>query len=400
MRRNETGGRALWDTGLLGEAAQRLCDWFSAQGRRDLPWRRDASPYHVWLSEIMLQQTRIGAVIPYYNRFVRVFPTVQSLAAAREEEVFKCWEGLGYYSRARNLMRAAQIIVTQYGARFPGTAAEWERLPGVGAYTAGAVASIAFGEPSPAVDGNVLRVCARLCACDADIALPATRSAVHDALRVVYERGERAAALTQGWMELGQRVCLPGDGARCAECPLSGICRARAGGLVGLLPAKSPRAPRRTEQHTVLLLYDGAGRVALRRRPPTGLLGGLFCFPSVEGRADCAAACAAARALGFSAETAYALPDARHVFTHIEWQMCAYALPVGDTVPDGFVMVSRDTLERDYALPRAFRVYREIFMRDALQKEKEPVARTIPAPVSVPASAVAPVSERAGDEKK
>ena len=212
---------------LLCRAASLLTDWYRAEGR-ELPWRTDPSPYHVWLSEIMLQQTRIEAVIPYYERFLAVCPTVTALSEVDDEVLMKLWEGLGYYSRARNLKKAAKQVVEQHGGELPADYAALRALPGIGAYTAGAIASICFGLPEPAVDGNVLRVVTRLTADESDITKEATKRAVTEALRAVYPtEPDQAAAMTQALMELGERVYIPGGVPRCAECPLGASCLAR-----------------------------------------------------------------------------------------------------------------------------------------------------------------------------
>ena len=198
----------LKNTELLPEAIARLLAWYSAS-RRLLPWRQDPTPYHTWIAEIMLQQTRIEAVIPYYERFLRELPDVSALAAVSEDRLLKLWEGLGYYSRARNLKKAALLLMERYDGELPASAVELRKLPGIGDYTAGSIASISFGLPEPAVDGNVLRVMTRVLACGDDIAAPATRRAVTELLRAHYPSGDSAALLTEGIMELGETVCLP-----------------------------------------------------------------------------------------------------------------------------------------------------------------------------------------------
>ena len=208
---------------------EQIVAWY-AGSRRVLPWREDRSPYQVWVSEIMLQQTRIEAVIPYYHRFLAALPTVADLAAVEDEKLMKLWEGLGYYSRARNLKKAAQRILSDFGGELPATAAELKSLPGIGDYTAGAIASIAFGQPEPAVDGNVLRVMTRLLAWDADVASPKTKAEMIRLLRQHYPGGEAAGLLTEGIMELGETLCSPNGEARCELCPVRRFCRARLSG--------------------------------------------------------------------------------------------------------------------------------------------------------------------------
>ncbi|MBR1457019.1 MAG: A/G-specific adenine glycosylase, partial [Oscillospiraceae bacterium] len=217
----------------------RIIDWYAAS-RRVLPWREDPTPYHVWISEIMLQQTRIEAVIGYYERFLEALPTVEALAAVEEDRLLKLWEGLGYYSRARNLKKAAALLVERYGGRLPDTAEELGKLPGIGDYTAGAIASIAYGRPEPAVDGNVLRVLARILESPEDIMQPAVRRGMAVLLRAQYPSGERAALLTEGIMELGETLCVPNGEARCGLCPVRALCGARQSGSVERYPVKAP----------------------------------------------------------------------------------------------------------------------------------------------------------------
>lgn len=224
-----------------------IARWYAC-ARRDLPWRRTREPYHIWLSEIMLQQTRIEAVIPYYHRFLSRFPDIRALAQAEDAQLVKLWEGLGYYSRARYLKKAAVLIMERYGGELPRQAAELKKLPGIGDYTAGAISSIAFGEPEPAVDGNVLRVITRVLACGEDIRLAGTRSRITELLRRCYPAGEDAALLTEGIMELGETVCIPNGEARCRECPLQAHCLAHKNGIEAQFPVKSPMKKRRVEE--------------------------------------------------------------------------------------------------------------------------------------------------------
>ncbi|MBQ3141261.1 MAG: A/G-specific adenine glycosylase, partial [Clostridia bacterium] len=259
---------------------QPLLDWY-AQNKRVLPWRENTDPYRVWVSEIMLQQTRVEAVIPYYLRFLERFPSVQALADAPEDELLKAWEGLGYYSRARNLQKTARIVCEKFGGRFPSDYEQLLKLPGIGVYTAGAIASIAFEKPTPAVDGNVLRVLSRLTESHDDITEPAVKARFTQLLADVYP-STRRGDFTQSLMELGATVCVPNGPARCGQCPLAQLCKAQLHGIQHLLPVKAPKQTRRSEDKTVLLLRCGQ-RYAVRRREPDGLLGGLWEFPSLNG---------------------------------------------------------------------------------------------------------------------
>ncbi len=344
----------------LTSLVEPLLAWYESK-RRPLPWRDDVSPYHVWLSEIMLQQTRIEAVIPYYERFLSVYPTIADLAAADDEQLMKLWEGLGYYSRARNLKKAAVRIVEQHGGELPADYNALRALPGIGAYTAGAIASIAFGLPEPAVDGNVLRVMTRLTADTSDIMKESTKRAVTAALREVYPtEPSDAACMTQALMELGERVCLPNGEPRCDECPLGFACRARAEGLTGQIPVRSPKKPRRIEMRTVFILVCD-GRIALIKRPPSGLLAGLWEFPCVPSSMDEAQAAAHLKSCGTRLRKLERTVDAMHIFTHIEWHMHGYIAACDERSDewDGrpLTWVTPDELKADYALPTAYRAY-------------------------------------------
>ncbi len=345
---------AMDDAALICACAGVLPDWCAAV-RRPLPWRLDPTPYHVWVSEIMLQQTRIEAAIPYYHRFLGELPDIPALAAVEEDRLLKLWEGLGYYSRARNLRKAAGIVMAEYGGTLPREAAALRKLPGIGDYTAGAIASIAYGEPEPAVDGNVLRVTARLLARDDDIARPGTRAAVTALLRACYPRGARAGLLTEGLMELGETLCLPNTAPRCGACPLRGLCRACLQGETERYPVKSPPRQRRIEQRTVLLLCCGERR-AVRKRAEKGLLAGLWEFPNLEGRLDEAAVSAAVRTLGGEPLALTPCGEARHVFTQVEWHMCGWRVQLSRELP-GFLWASPGEIRARCPIPAALRYF-------------------------------------------
>lgn len=342
------------DTALVQSAAGKLIDWCTAV-LRPLPWRLSPTPYHVWISEIMLQQTRIEAVIPYYARFLEALPDVAALAAAEEDRLLKLWEGLGYYSRARNLQKAAKLVMADFGGELPREAAKLKTLPGIGDYTAGAIASIAYGEPEPAVDGNVLRVMTRLLARSDDIMLPKTRSDIASLLREVYPKGKKAGLLTEGIMELGETLCLPNAAPRCEACPLNALCRASLAGEAERYPVKSPPKARRIEPRTVLLLRCGE-RYAVRKRTGKGLLAGLWEFPNIEGRPDEAAVCAFVRSLGAEPVSIEPCGEAKHVFTHVEWHMRGWRIKLGNELP-GFLWKTPEEIRRDCPIPTALRYY-------------------------------------------
>jgi len=324
-----------------------LLRWYR-ENARDLPWRREPTAYHVWISEIMLQQTRVAAVLDHYRRFLEALPTVEALAACPEDELMKLWQGLGYYSRARNLQKAARIIVTEHGGVFPADYGSIRALPGVGDYTAGAIAAIAFGLPEPAVDGNVLRVVSRLTGDERDIARPEVKRSVADALRAVMPL-DAPGQFDQALMELGALVCLPNGAPLCEKCPAAGSCAACRAGTWDRLPVKSAKKARKVEERTVYII-SRAGRVALRRRPDRGLLSGLWEYPNELSPWACPVA----------GEVQFA-GTGRHIFTHIEWHMTAFTVAAaGEELPPGWIWADRAALAGKYALPSAFAPFRHI----------------------------------------
>ena len=342
---------------LLSAMTEPLAAWY-LENQKPLPWRATGDPYHIWLSEVMLQQTRTAAVIPYYHRFIDALPTVKALAETDDEVLMKLWEGLGYYSRARNLKAAAIRIVEEHGGKLPEDFHALLALPGIGDYTAGAISSIAFGLPEPAVDGNVLRVIMRLCASELDIAAADTKKAVTDALRRVYPKGNAASVLTQAIMELGENICIPNGRPRCMECPLAPLCRGLADNRVDDLPHKSPKKARRIEQKTVLLLEHN-GAFVIRRRPEKGLLASLWEFPCLDGHLTPNEALAWAREQGLSPVTCTPCDHAVHIFTHVEWHMTGYRIPLA-TAPKDHTLATSDQLVREYAVPKAFEAFKKI----------------------------------------
>ena len=321
-----------------------LLRWFAAN-QRDLPWRRTKEPYLIWISEIMAQQTRIAALLPYYERFVARFPDVFALARAGESDVLKCWEGLGYYARARLLHRAAQAVADEHCGVFPKSAAELKKLPGIGEYTAGAIASICYGEKVPAVDGNVLRVFARLRNDEADIALMETRKAL-----TVFVSGimpKDAGAFNQAAMELGALICVPKN-PHCAECPVSAFCEAKRVGRETVLPIKAKKKPRKILDLTVLLVVNDDGEILVRQRTER-LLHNLWEFVLAEGQS----AEEILRDLHLNCTEITALGEAVHVFTHLEWHMTGFRCCVHDKVaPEGYQFVPIPVLQA-LALPSA-----------------------------------------------
>ena len=340
----------------VAAAVAPLLVWYE-QNARTLPWREDRNPYHIWLSEIMLQQTRVEAVIPYYHRFLAALPTIGKLAAVEEEQLLKLWEGLGYYSRARNLKKAAVLCVEQYGGMLPPTYDELLKLPGFGPYTAAAVASIAFGAPVPAVDGNVLRVVSRLCAYGEDIMLPAVRKAVFTCLLPYMT--EKPGEMNQAFMDLGALVCLPNGAPKCMDCPVSFCCEAFSNRQERLFPVKRAKAARRIEKRVVLLIC-AEQRVLLHKRDAQGLLAGLWEFPNFEGSSDETAVRDYCAGIGLPAKKICRLDDAKHIFTHIEWHMTSFAVEMDRCIEvKGGVWVKAEELQEQYHLPGAFHAFRE-----------------------------------------
>lgn len=350
----------------LSRCADALSDWYVAH-YRELPWRRTNDAYSVWISEIMLQQTRIEAVIPYYHRFMQACPDVFRLADIPEEQLLKLWEGLGYYSRARNLQKAARIIVEQYDGKLPADYDRLLELPGIGEYTAGAIASIAYNIPVPAVDGNVMRVLARLTGDSTDVLSSGAKKHFAD---TVYKMlpSVHAGRFNQALMELGETVCLPKSSPNCVSCPWQSECRAFADETVANLPVRSKKKPRRVEERLVAVVCVAGDppRVLLHKRPSEGLLANLWELPNA-----------------LIAEETQLLPTeiqeqcryvreldrAKHIFSHVEWRMSGrlYQMP-HIALPDGYEAVTLRELQQQYALPGAFRTYAALLLQ-ILQKE-------------------------------
>ena len=342
---------------ILGEVAALLVPWYR-KNRRELPWREKPEPYRVWVSEIMLQQTRVEAVKPYYARFMKELPTVKALSEAEEDQLLKLWEGLGYYNRVRNMKGAARQIMLDYGGEFPKTYEEIRALKGIGNYTAGAVCSFAFGMPVPAVDGNVLRVITRLTADDSDIAKQSTKNRIEQKLERVIPK-EAASDFNQGLIELGAIVCVPKGAPLCGECPLSSLCEARKRGQTEHFPVKARAKARRIEERTVLVFKDGE-RAAIAKRKEKGLLAGLYELPNVEGHLTMEEAAAYSKAIGLMPVRIKALPAAKHIFSHVEWHMIGYAVRVDElekTEQKDFLFIHPEEIEARYPIPSAFEKY-------------------------------------------
>lgn len=342
----------------LKECVPLLMDWFR-QNARDLPWRRRIDAYRVWISEIMLQQTRVEAVKPYYERFLKELPDVKALAEVPEERLLKLWEGLGYYNRARNLQTAARQIMEEFNGRFPDSYEEIRKLKGIGSYTAGAISSFVYNIRKPAVDGNVLRVVTRILALDDDIAKAATKSAVEAMVEEVIP--EKAGDFNQSLIELGAIVCLPNGEPRCVNCPVKGLCLAHENGRESEFPVKTKAKSRRIEKRTVLIFRDNE-KTAIRKRREKGLLAGLYEFPNAEGHLKQEEVAGYAKQLGIMPVRIKQLGSAKHIFSHVEWHMKGYEIVVdqlehqmkGDS---GIIFADIDELREHYPMPSAFEAY-------------------------------------------
>lgn len=335
------------------ETTNCLLDWYD-ENKRDLPWRHTQNPYGIWISEIMAQQTRISFLLAYYNRFMEQFPTVQTLASASEAEVFKAWEGLGYYSRARNLKSAAQKIMTDFGGEVPKTKEELLKLPGIGEYTAGAILSIAYNIPVPAVDGNVLRVFSRLENSEEDIMLPKTKQTAADFVSAIMPAG-RAGCFTQALMELGALVCIPKN-PRCVECPVFSLCKAYQDGRQHELPKKTAKKPQKKEDKTILIIRNSNGAILMRRRSEK-LLSGLWAFYLTDFEMSEQMVYEHLTELRFLPANIRKMGGAKHVFTHIIWQMQGYDCQIdGGDPPEGYQWIAQADI-KNLAIPAAFRFY-------------------------------------------
>lgn len=365
-----------------------MLGWYDIHART-LPWREQVSAYRVWISEIMLQQTRVEAVKPYYARFLAELPDVKALAEVPEERLMKLWQGLGYYSRARNLQKAANVVMEQFGGEMPKTHEELLSLPGIGSYTAGAIASIAYGLPEPALDGNGFRVLTRLFEDDREIDKPQLRKELEAELRTLLVQGAEgreipAGKFNQAMMEIGATVCVPNGAPLCEECPLSGICLAHHTGTETDYPVKSAKKPRKIENRTIFRIETPTGYL-IRKRPEKGLLAGLYEFPAAEERLDETSAAryvqdavqnacnestsgdelesdtgADAAASAIEMES---IGDAKHIFSHIEWHMTGYRVQIKKETAErlkaywNLVEVTGEEFQEDVAMPSAFRAY-------------------------------------------
>lgn len=333
----------------MKEIVPLIVDWYR-QNKRELPWRKEKNPYHIWLSEIMLQQTRIEAVKKYYERFIQNLPTIDDLANVKEETLLKLWEGLGYYNRARNLKKAAQIIVKEYHGKMPQTYHELMKLPGIGEYTAGAIASIAFLEKVPAVDGNVLRVISRVLGSDKNIMLPKTKKEITAYLQEIMPK--EPDLFNEGLMEIGELICLPNGTPLCNKCPLRNVCTAKKANLTQTLPVRIKKTKKKIEQKTILLITH-QDEVAIQKRSETGLLAGMYEFINIDGILNEKQLKELLSKWNLQVIKLQQLGTKKHIFTHVEWDMHGFSIEVTNK-NDLFLWCKQEDLEKQYALPTAF----------------------------------------------
>ena len=354
---------------MLKNIVEPLLRWYDGNARI-LPWREEPSPYRVWVSEIMLQQTRVEAVKPFFERFTEALPDVSDLAQCPEDRLLKLWEGLGYYNRVRNMQEAARQVMELYAGRMPGDYEALLDLPGIGPYTAGAVASIAFNIPAPAVDGNVLRVISRLAASEEDILKQSVKKKIEAAIKEIIPI-DRPGDFNQALMELGAVVCVPNGMAKCETCPIAALCEARKEGRVLELPKKAPKKPRKIERRTVLVIKDGE-KAAIRKRAKKGLLAGLYELPNLEGELTEDEVLQLLKEKNFSPIRIQRLGEAKHIFSHIEWHMIGYVIKVEELLEGeagDLIFVEPHKTERDYPIPAAFEAYTS-FLQIRLGQEK------------------------------
>ena len=354
---------------ILKQLPEPVVTWFHAN-KRELPWRDHPDAYRVWVSEIMLQQTRVEAVKSYYQRFLEALPDVKALAEAEEDQLLKLWEGLGYYNRVRNMQKAATQIMVDYGGEFPQTYEEILNLTGIGSYTAGAISSFAFGLAKPAVDGNVLRVISRITGSDRDIMKQSVRKRMETLLEQVIP-ADASSDFNQGLIEIGAIVCVPNGEPKCQECPAKEFCVAHKKGIEMELPVKKKAAARRSEKRTVLIFRDGETR-GIRKRPAKGLLAGLYELPNLSGWLSQDEVLDWLKQEGLSPIRIRRLSDAKHIFSHIEWHMTGYVVLVEELENDSgkdMLFIEPKRTEEEYPIPAAFSAY-TAYLQIRLGQEK------------------------------
>ena len=348
-----------------------LLFWYD-RNARILRWREEPRPYYVWVSEIMLQQTRVEAVKGYFDRFLAELPDIKALANAEEEKLLKLWEGLGYYNRVRNMQKAAQIVMQEYGGELPADYEAIKKLPGIGSYTAGAISSIAFGIPEPSVDGNVLRVLKRVAASFDDITKEKVKKELEEDLRQIMPK-DRPGDFNQSLMELGATVCLPNGKPLCEQCPVMHLCKAFQQGVEMQIPVKPPKKQRKLEDRTVFVIKQGGNNpleIVLHKRPEKGLLSGMWELPNLEGHLKEEEV----RRL-FGNSEIRRLPDGKHIFSHVEWRLWCYEIKLaGKALPE---MIEQDSkaftmqeIKEQISIPSAFDCCKK-YMEDSVEEQKK-----------------------------
>ena len=344
---------ALLDQNLLNQTVNPLLAWYNGFSRT-LPWRKNKDSYRIWVSEIMLQQTRVETVRPYFDRFINELPTLQALADVPDERLLKLWEGLGYYRRAQNLRKGAQVVVREYGGHIPGNYEEIKKLPGIGSYTAGAIASIAFGLPVPAVDGNVIRVIARITGSRLNFFESKNKVLLEKHVQNMIPK-DNAGNFNQALMELGALVCLPKKLPRCLECPLQSMCRGYGQKIAEELPIKPVKRSRIIEEKTVFLLTC-KGLIGIKKRSSRGLLADMWEFPNIQGSLTREKAEQQVQEWGMTITGIHNVGQAKHIFTHVEWKLNVYSVDILNPEGQCCLWITRQQLETEYALPGAFRI--------------------------------------------
>lgn len=339
---------------LIKKAREPIIKWYQ-ENKRELPWRKEKNPYHIWLSEIMLQQTRIEAVKQYYKRFLEELPNIQDLAEVEEEKLLKLWEGLGYYNRARNLKKAAQIIQEKYQGQMPKNYSQLIELPGIGEYTAGAISSIAYDEPQPAVDGNVLRVISRLIGSKKDVLDSKTKKEMTQNLKEIMPK--QAGDFNQGLMELGECICMPNGEPLCEQCPLQEMCVAKNKNLTAEIPVRNAKIKRKKEEKTVFLL-EFENKIAIRKREQTGLLANMYEFPNIDKKVEIKEIDTVLKSWGLVGKDIKKIGTNHHIFSHIEWEMIGYKVQVNAKNQE-FIWAEKETILEKYPIPGAFIPFRK-----------------------------------------
>lgn len=346
-----------WEEDDLQSIVSPLVSWYR-ENKRILPWRDKNNGYYTWVSEIMLQQTRVEAVKPYFQRFIQELPDVQALAECPEQKLMKLWEGLGYYNRVRNMQEAARTVKEEYQGRLPEDYEKLLSLKGIGSYTAGAIASIAYGIPVPAVDGNVLRVISRLAESREDIMKQSVRKKIQQMLQNIIPK-DCPGDFNQALMELGAIVCVPNGQPKCSLCPVKETCRAFLHGTAEEIPVKAPKKARRMEERTILVIQDGE-RTAIRKRPDRGLLAGLYELPNIRGCLTQDEVLEKIKKMGLDPLYIRPLESAKHIFSHIEWRMTGYLIRVSSLEQNKnqtLIFADKKQSDRKYAIPSAFGAY-------------------------------------------